>query len=368
MRTKHFNIYSMTPKMILSSLFLQRTPVADELLESLTRFYYLKKTIKHPDLETARFRNRLNRRATQWYRFFRRKMSGIDLLVVWNGFSIPVGAAVAAARECGVKTLFCENGTLPGTLSMDPAGVNFNSSLTGKPPEFFRRITMDDAKVKDLLRTPLQQRPLRNASGIQKGFHDHLSLPERYVLFAMQVHDDTQVLLFSPHLQSMEAAVTYVAEQVKDYNARSGDHVRLVVKEHPSDYGRVDYSSLRASFPDIYFLLTTPVNEALQDALAVLTLNSSVGVEALIRFRPVITLGEAFYNVPGVVRHVEPKEDLSKALSETIDQPIDRDLVTRFLYFLRYEYLVPVSVKSAARQTIAPAVQRVMDAVDGKLS
>ena len=58
-------------------------------------------------------------------RSFRETLSDASpsiLLVVWGGFQLPVAAALAAAREAGIATLFCENGYLPKTIVMDPRG------------------------------------------------------------------------------------------------------------------------------------------------------------------------------------------------------------------------------------------------------
>jgi capsular polysaccharide export protein len=296
-------------------------------------------------------------------------LAGVDLLVVWSGFRLPLRAAVCAAKSLGTKTLYCENGVLPGTMAMDPKGVNFAGSLAGRGPELFLKVHLDPEKEKALLGTALQQRPMRRTL---RPADDHTAddqpLPERYVLFPMQVHDDSQVLLFSPRFRSMEQAARYIAEQVEQYNARTGDSLALVVKEHPSDAGRADYRELRRSLPGAHFLRRAPISDIIGGARAVIVLNSSVGVEGLLYLRPVVTLADAFYNVPGVVRHLEGDEELADVLPAVIDQPVNRELTTKFLYFLRYEYLLPLSLRSASEETIGPAVQRVMDVLYDRLS
>ena len=347
---------------------LPRRPLQlPDAIESLAAQDYLRKTCRRPDLATERFRNRVRRNAVEWYRFFQRKLEGVDLLVVWHGYKRAASLAVVAAREQGTQVIFCENGLLPGTLAMDTMGINFESSLTGLGPDFYRSVRMDPVKTDILLNTALEQRPFRSTARVTlEDCDDSKDLPDRYVLFAMQVHDDSQVLLFSPRFPSMESAVPYAAEQVAAYNRRHGDSLKLVVKEHPSDFGRVDYTAMRAALPDVYFLRAKPVSEIIGRAAAVVTLNSTVGVEGLLHFRPVITLGDACYNVPGMVWHVGPDEDMVDSLAEAVDASVDRDLITRFLYFLRYEYLVPVSKKSCTPATIGPAADRVLDVLYGR--
>ena len=84
--------------------------------------------------------------------------------------------------------------------------------------------------------------------------------------------------------------------------------------------------------------------------------------------RPVATLGRALYNVPGVARHVRADEDLADVLPELVDQPVDEDLITRFLYFLRYEYLLPLTLKGADRTNVHPAARRIVDVLEGRLA
>jgi capsular polysaccharide export protein len=250
---------------------------------------------------------------------------------------------------------------------MDPAGVNYANSLNGLPPEFYRSISMDSDKLDAMLNTILQQRPLRGRKRASvDDSDDDKALPERYVLYAMQVHDDSQVLLFSPHFPSMESVIPYVVDRLAAYNQRYNDTLELVVKEHPSDFGRVNYDEMRASLPGVRFMQSTPVSELIDRASAVLTLNSTVGIEALLSFRPVITLGEAFYNVPGMVQHLKDGDDLVDLLAATIDTLVDRDLITRFLYFLRYEYLVPVSKNTRSHENVGPAADRVVEVLNGQ--
>lgn len=358
------------PQMVLEknllSMLSRRTPLPDEI-ESLVSRDFMRKTCTRPDLATERYKNRIRRTAAEWYRFFQRKLEGVDLLVVWHGYKRPASLAVVAAKEHGAQVIYCENGVLPGTLAMDTLGINFESSLTGLDPEYYRSLSMDSVKMDLILNTALQQRPFSRIARVKSNdTDDDRELPDRYVLYAMQVHDDSQVLLFSQRFPSMESAVPYVADCVAEYNRRYGDTIKLVVKEHPTDYGRVDYAAMRAALPDVYFLRTTPVSDIIDRALAVVTLNSTVGVEGLLRLRPVITLGDASYNVPGMVWHVGPDDDLVDSLAKAIDKPVDQDLIIRFLYFLRYEYLVPVSKTGCTPATVRPAADRIMDILDGR--
>jgi capsular polysaccharide export protein len=364
---RHLAIYALRPRAAVERV-LHADGVPREIADQISLFDALKRLCRRPQLDLAEVQRRLAPSAASWYRLFQQRLAGADLVVVWGGVRSPLRAATCAAESLGIKAVHCENGLLPDTIAMDPRGVNFASSIVGKTPEFYLRRPVDEATANALLSTALRQRPLRRALWrAGSDTDDGRPLPERYVLFPMQVHDDSQILLFSPRFRTMEEAVRYVAEQVERYNARTGDQLVLVVKEHPSDFGRADYQALRRSLPGVFFLRRTPISQIIGGAEVVVALNSTVGVEGLLFLRPVITLADALYNVPGIARHLEADEELADVLGEVAGRPVDRELITRFLYFLRYEYLVPVSPRTASPETIAPAAQRVVDILHDRL-
>ncbi len=282
-----------------------------------------------------------------------------DLLVVWGGFQLPVAAAVAAARQAGIATLFCENGYLPKTIVMDPKGINAGNSLMGATADFYRAVAVPEERRKGLLDTQLVTRPFKHGAAAA----ETVALPERFVFLPLQVHDDSQVLLYSPRLRDMASLVRFCAEGVEASNARYGTALTLVVKEHPSDHGRVDYADLRRTFPDAVFTKTTATQRLIENAAAVVTINSTVGIEAMLRLKPVITLGEAFYAVPGLVRPCGAGDDLAQVLRQALDGPVDRDLTEHFLHFLRYEYLVALDRNDLAASDPAPAIARLLKAL-----
>ncbi len=173
-----------------------------------------------------------------------------DLLVVWGGFQLPIASALAVAREAGIKTLFCENGYLPKTIVMDPDGINAGNSLMGKPPEFYRAVAMSQNAGEDLFSTPLVTRPLKRGSTAS----ENITLPTQFVFLPLQVHDDSQILLYSPHFPDMPSVIRFCVAGVAARNKRHGTQLALVVKEHPSDHGRIDYSDMRRAFQTSFSL------------------------------------------------------------------------------------------------------------------
>lgn len=270
----------------------------------------------------------------------------IDLVCVWNGTLVPLAAAVRVARKLGRKTIFFENGYLPNTTTVDPKGVNNCNSLVGKPRSFYDAVIPNDVWLSELHKGTASIRALKTKwyHGILKKKpmvqNEDIDLPQKFIFLPFQVNDDTQVLLHSPVIKTMDELVNYAIEAVKEHNWHYDEEVWIIAKEHPSDFGRVDYSALIERYKNekILFLRYYPTPELIEKSSGVITLNSSVGIEALVKHKPVITLGKAFYNIEGLVCHVDDPAALIQNIN-FINQDLDHKLADRFLYYLKYHYL-----------------------------
>lgn len=301
----------------------------------------------------------------QLYKYYLSFLSDkhIDLLVVWNGSYLEAASGVKAARDLGIKVIFMENGFFPQTLVLDEKGVNAANSLVGKTADFYRAVQTDPAKLTRLKGTGLVPRKLR------KNFtrKEEVQLPPKYVFLPFQVHTDTQVLLNSPKIRNMYELTDTVYRGLEAFNRKNQEDYWLVIKEHPSDYKRIDYTDLKKKYQKekVVFITTMPSSELIQESQVVITINSTVGIEALLKEKPVITLGKAFYNVDGLVYHCADLSQLDRVLAWALAEGIDRELVDKFLYFLRYEYLVEADKENPAEENIIPVCQRIREVIYG---
>jgi len=81
-------------------------------------------------------------------------------------------------------------------------------------------------------------------------------------------------------------------------------------------------------------------SELIGGAEAVVTLNSTVGIEALLLDRPVIVLGRACYDVAGLVLRAGDAAGLDAALAQLPGWRPDPKLRRQFLGWLWNRYLV----------------------------
>ena len=147
----------------------------------------------------------------------------------------------------------------------------------------------------------------------------------------------------------MAELTEWVVAAVRQYNNTHQEKLRIIVKEHPSDNGRCNYDDLRARYPDITFLKTFPTKQLINKAVAVITVNSTVGMESLLQHKHVITLGNATYAIDEIATRVSSIAELSDALSH-LDDDCNIDLINRFLYYIRYHYSIEGSWRNPSEK------------------
>jgi capsular polysaccharide export protein len=108
----------------------------------------------------------------------------------------------------------------------------------------------------------------------------------------------------------------------------------LYVKEHPHDLGGLPAATLRALARMPKVVLVPPAlssHELIQASALVLTINSTVGLEALMFGTPVLTLARTFHNGPGLSTHVEDLARLPERVREALQRPVDQAAVRRLV-------------------------------------
>lgn len=239
--------------------------------------------------------------------------------VIFNGSVYP--ESVLAAVTSDRRRVFVEGGFFPKTLQVDPKGLNAANSVP-RDVSFYLE-TEEDFSVPDFPKL-VNNRP-------SKGRFAPVDLPKSYVFVPFQVPSDMQVTLHSAWVRNMEQFLDVVCEA-----ADRNENEIFVIKEHPSFKRSV---MGRRSHPRVIFANGNVTSDLIRGARVVITLNSTVGIEALLLERPVITLGEACYNLPGLVRHTPNARDLDLALRDT-NWEIDGRLRRQYLGYLWNRYLV----------------------------
>lgn len=284
-----------------------------------------------------------------YLRMFRHEQP--EWIALWSGVMWNQSLAVEAGKMCGARFIYFENGLLPNTTTIDPQGVNFFNSVP-RDADFFRAHSADQspASVELIPRAPKPGKQLDKP----------VELPTRYLFIPFQVDVDRQVLMFSPWIRHMR----YLYKVMLGMLDVLPQDMWLVFKEHPSS--AKDYSGLKDQCPErVLFANGNSTQQLIENAAAVVTINSTVGIEALLLGKPVITLGQAFYNIDGLVRHVDSEGQLQQVLEQIDTLSVDAELVQHFIGYLAKEYAVEGSWKSVDQGHLAAAVARIGAILDG---
>ena len=253
------------------------------------------------------------------------------IAVAWNGLTGSRMAFMAGARDAGAATLYAELAPFPGRITLDPGGVNAEGSVPPGPAFYMAWAGDDPARFGDGWRAMgagLTARPSRRAD-VGQGAEP---LPDTPFLFCpLQVPNDSQVTLFAGWTGSMAGFLAALGKAAA--HLPPGWHLRL--KEHPS--ARQSLAPLIAAMVATGRVVLDNATDSfaqLQAARGVVTLNSSMGLQATFHDKPVVVLGRAFWALPGVVTEVKDQAGLDAAFANAGGLTFDPVMRAAFMNWL----------------------------------
>lgn len=239
--------------------------------------------------------------------------------VIYNGTNVPDSVLEFVAP--GDRRIYIENGYFDGTIQVDPKGINGFNSLP-REAAFYRRYQPDFA-------IPAPQLNIRLAKHAE---HAAKRLPVGAVFVPFQVDSDMQITRLSPWVKSMDQFYRLILEIADRLPMQT-----FVIKEHPMT--RNPLCDRVANHPRILFQNGRDTRDLIRECAGVLTINSTVGIEALALGRRVIMLGEACYRIPGLVQIADTVDELERALQRLPAWTPDAALRNNFLHYVRTQFL-----------------------------
>jgi Capsule polysaccharide biosynthesis protein len=194
-------------------------------------------------------------------------------------------------------------------------------------------------------------------------FYDTLDPKRPFVYFPLHVTDDYKIQRIIPHCVDQASLV----EQVADALPQGYD---LVLKEHPMSLGRNSIRLLRRLRRRANVRLVEPytnTHELIRRSEAVVVIGSTVGIEALLYDKPVLTLGVPYYAGFGVTLDVESFAELHEKVPELLRFRPDPERILQFLHLCMrhchpgHPLLVDRSEENA--RTVAETLERAALAV-----
>jgi capsular polysaccharide export protein len=293
--------------------------------------------------------NELVRRLKLW--IFRRQYAGSRayfeqrpdaVAVAWNGLNSARRVFMDAAKDAGNKTLFFELAPFPDRITVDPNGVNFNNSLPRVSAPYVGWARKNDIAPSQWhsLRDTITQRQPATPPEASASAH---SLDEKFIFVPLQYPGDSQLRIFGGEFRTVDKFVQTILDAAA--HIPPDWHIRL--KEHPSAVPFVRTAIEKAGCGNVVLDNATNTFEQVKKSRLVMTINSSVGMEAMFFEKPVVAAGNCFWAVQGVADHAGTIERVKQVLSAPDNVGFDLEARNAFLNFIDQSYYPLLSNPSA---------------------
>ncbi|BAQ71062.1 polysaccharide synthesis/modification protein [Rhodovulum sulfidophilum] len=283
------------------------------------------------------------------------------LAVCWNGLTGSRRAFMEGAADAGAGRIFAELAPFPGRVTLDPAGVNARNGLPRDPGFYLDWAAADPSRQGEAWRglgRGLVARASRRADVGQAGA-GALSDAGPFLFCPLQVPNDSQITMFAGWVESVEGMIAALARA--SAALPPGWHIRL--KEHPSAKTSLA-EPLAAALADAGGRLVidnaTDSFAQLAASQGVITINSSMGLQAFFHDKPVIVLGEAFFAIPGLTAPADSAAALAALLAAPGDLDFDPALRAAFMTYLDRVYYPKIEETPGGVRIDAAALARIL--------
>ncbi|EAK3576827.1 capsule biosynthesis protein [Campylobacter coli] len=273
--------------------------------------------------------------------FFKEKK--IDAIVMYNDCRLIHAKAIKVAKELGIGIWIFEEGYLrPYCITFEKDGVNANSSLPRDKNFYLSCNISTKESIKEIpggfkfmafsaflywffsfLLAPFFNNKLHHRTlypfeflfwfrslyrkylykFTEKKLNQKIySLEKKYFLAILQVYNDTQIK--HHYKKSIEE---FIEELILSFANHARGKSYLIFKHHPMDRGYRNYSKLINGLSQkyhvegrIFYVHDTYLPTLLKNALGCITINSTVGLSAILEGCPTKVCGNAFYNFEGL--------------------------------------------------------------------
>jgi capsular polysaccharide export protein len=328
--TKH-SVYNFLSKHCQFVFLISKESDVTEI-ESLSNTQEL--TYVHRGTQSQEHAKFIYRNVLQYLKKLSLPIKQFRLALVFNGNSASQKAFVKFFADHGIGSMFSEISNLPNKVLFDAQGVNAKSILYKSPSILEKLPSVEDDvhskwihEYEEYKKSPIPQGKLKGVfikayigdylySLLGKGLReenlmnpfikimttlslskskkslslstDSYDLSTDYVFFPTQVRFDSQLILNSD--VNNEQAIRKAAEIANERNCQ------LYVKVHPAETDVEMLKRYQVLRNELNFkLVDANTTELIKRANKIVTINSTVGLEALIYNKPLTVLGRAIY-------------------------------------------------------------------------
>jgi capsular polysaccharide export protein len=237
-----------------------------------------------------------------------------------------------------------ENGLVKGYTTLDRQGVNFGNSLPRESAFYRNQI----AHVSEF--QPIEADP------------KSINLPKRFIFVPFQVNGDSQVICYSHWVKNMSHMADILIECAPELKEKD---VSIVVKPHPNCSTPNDELLNHLLSNNITVVKDIDSKALVSLAEAVVTINSTVGLEALEAGKKVIVLGQAFYNIPDMVLSANSLSELKACFKKLSGWEPDARAVQGLFHYLRNTYQIKGNWREADQEHLNMCLEK-LDEMDAE--
>lgn len=275
-----------------------------------------------------------------------------DLIILSGDSRLAIRALKIVASRSETPLLYFEQGPY-GTTILDPEGVNANCSFRSS------KLTLKNSDLKNEIINSTSKKWLGYKKyrvidyilykfGFSYPEQDNLETKKKNTLslevgkvqlpcivLILQVPLDANMKCHSPHFSNHFEIISEVY-----MNLPSG--YRLIVREHPLHKGYYE-SDLYEFINDnkIYLSRKESLNELIEMSDLVVINNSTVGVEALILEKPILVLGDSYYDNDFFIHKYDGVDLKVSLLAALANNKCSQEIINERLNYLFAECFIP---------------------------
>lgn len=231
--------------------------------------------------------------------------------VAWNGLNGTRRVFMDAAKDAGNKTLFFELSPFADRITIDPKGVNFANVLPRSSAPFLEWAARSGTDLKRWCRlrdTIIQRKPAFQ----QAGASSVPPMTDPFVFVPLQKPGDSQLRLYGGEFKTVEVFVDAILNAARN----CPDRWQVRIKEHPSASPFLKDAIHAAGARNVILDNETDTFEQVKQARLIVTVNSSVGLEAMFFKKPVVASGDCFWAIEGIAAIAKTPQDLADVFAD----------------------------------------------------
>ncbi len=265
-----------------------------------------------------------------------------DVVIVWNGMADVRGMIRWFLAKQKVPFFYAEKGMLPGSWYIDESGINAECSLDNSLLEdCLSPVELEDTKtyIKNVIESGSSAWEQPERVNEKEKFKESLGIDRdsKVIFFPGQVGEDVNITRFS--------AFGNVAEAVELVLNSLPEKSCLVVKPHPKskEQSKNRLADLSNRYKNLRIVDNVNVWDIIETCDLVVSINSTVAFEGLLRGKQAILLGDGVLSKTGLckkVNHSELGTEIRKCFENNSERAFEYSGLFSFVNFLRKNYYI----------------------------